>query len=187
MEHSKRRKKLSKEEIQRIREENLQEFGTDNRNEIRKMIRKLDIKNYMMRCKNLELYYGKRDRNRRWEIIHTIIHKHRIVVRQQHALFGCSPSEELVPAEKFLIKLDDIILENQLSQKKYKSEDIDVIIDNIRKKYSTVAYRLQSVDINDYDIDKDLNVTLHKSKERYKNLPDSVKEQEVKVFDRFEL
>ena len=187
MEHSKRRKKLSKEEIQRIREENLQEFGTDNRNEIRKMIRKLDIKNYMMRCKNLELYYGKRDRNRRWEIIHTIIHKHRIVVRQQHALFGCSPSEELVPAEKFLIELDNAILTKQLSQKKYNNEEIDVIIKNIRNKYSTVRYELQSIDVDDYTIDKDLNVTLLKTKDRYNNLPAEIKEQEVEVANRFEL
>ena len=183
--------KLSKEELQRRKEENLKEFGTDNRDEIRQMFRKFDIRYSQLRCLYIGIYCKKNGRtfNRvtYHQLSHIIRNDIRIVTRQRNALFGLEKSKELAPAEKFLIKLDDIILENQLSQKKYKSEDIDVIIDNIRKKYSTVAYRLQSVDINDYDIDKDLNVTLHKSKERYKNLPDSVKEQEVKVFDRFEL
>ena len=185
------KKKLSKEEIERRKQESLQEFGTDNRDEIRQMLRKFDIRYSQLRCSYIGIYCKKTGRtfNRvtYYHLSHIIRNDIRIVTRQRNALFGLEQSKELAPAEKFLIKLDDIILENQLSQKKYKSEDIDVIIDNIRKKYSTVGYRLRSVDINDYDIDKDLNVTLHKSKDRYKNLPDSVKEQEVKVFDRFEL
>ena len=46
---------------------------------------------------------------------------------------------------------------------------------------------MQSIDVDDYTIDKDLNVTLLKTKDRYNNLPAEIKEQEVEVANRFEL
>lgn len=174
----KKNKKLSPEQLQK----NLEEYGTNNHDEIKKIIDSLDKRYYKTRCNNLDLIFGKIDNHTHMMIVHTLARRHKIIARERITLK--TKNDQLCPTEEILINLDKKILDSQLVKQGYTLETRKTIIENIRKNYSTTNYDLYSNNIDDYNIDKNFNVAIKPAKERYQNALKANEEENQKLLNK---
>ena len=172
-----KKKVQTEEEIQR----NIQEFGTNNHDEIMKMLRVLDMRRYKTRCNNIHLIFGKIDNHSHLVFAHTLACRHRIIARERKEFK--TADDKLCPTEEMIISLDKRILDTQLQAAGYNLEARKTIIENIRSKYQTTRYDLYSNNIDDYIIKKDLTVSLKPAKERYQNALKAYDEETQKLLN----
>lgn len=162
-------------------EKNLQEFGTNDHDEIEKIIKVLDRRNYKTKCNNIDLLLGKINKHTHMIFVHTLACRHRIIARERRILR--INDDKLCPTEEMLINLDNKILSAQLTEKGYDLETKKTIIENIRKKYQTTRYDLYSNNIEDYEINEDLSVSLKPAKDRYQNALNAYEEETKKLLN----
>lgn len=173
----KKNKKMMPEQKQK----NIDEFGTNNHEEIMKMLKVLDRRNYKTRCNNIHLIFGKTDNHSHIVFVHTLACRHRIIARERKA-FKIT-DDKLCPTEEMLISLDKRILDNQLVNAQYNMDKRKIIIYNIINNYKTTRYDLYSNNIDDYTIKKDLTVSLKPAKERYQNALKAYEEETQKLLN----
>lgn len=168
-------RKIFKKEIEAIaltkeEKETLKEFGTLDEERIKEMRKVLENRIYRTRCKNLNLILGDNlSIHAHLIYIKNIANKNRVIARERHAM-GLSPTDkELCITEKMIIRLDNKILEKQLADAYYTPEQSKIIVENIRKNYSSFRYEICSNNIDDYKINKNLSVSIKTTKERYEN------------------
>lgn len=159
--------KKNRELKEAIKQRNFQEFGTTNKTEIQEILKTLKDRNYKTRCNNLNLVMHHFSVKGHLHAVNRILKRYYIIPRERKIL-NISRTD-YTPTEKFLIKLDNAILDKQLMEKKYSDDERKTIINNIRTNYFATRCDLLSNNIDDYTIDNDLNVTLLSAKDRYKN------------------
>ena len=161
-------KKNKKTELdEKTKAELIKEFGTYDKNEIEKIIKKLDQYYVHLRYDNINYIYSDDFiKKNSINIIKMLVQRCRFIAIERATLK--LDRNTLSPTEMMLIKLDNNIMEKQLLNYGYSKEDALQVIDNIRKKYQVTNSNLISIDIDCYKIDRKRNATILPTKERYK-------------------